>query len=298
MDHVHTDTPSLLTPALPENMLSASRATSCWNGVTVHVTDFYCDGRVVHRLDEEAHSRLSIVLEEIGQHAEPRLGPTRPCPIAYMPRHMLYAPAGLEIWGFSADTRYVKDVTLTFDLAQLEARLHTRFDDAVVATPRLRFVDDRVWSLAELLANAVGNPDPSCQLYGDGLTAAVSACLFARPMEFNVGQGGLSPVQLRRVLDYLDAHLPDHVALSDLAVLSGLSQWHFSRAFKASTGKAPYRWQLEERIRRAQLLLLDTRASVELVSEATGFANAAHFGRTFRKLAGATPAAWRKARQT
>lgn len=298
MDHVNTDRSSLFTPALPENMLSAVGANSCWNGVTVHVTEFYCNGRVLHQLDNDAHARLSVVLEEVGQHAEPRLGPNRPCPIAYMPKHMLYAPAGLAIWGYSADTRYVKDVTLTFDLIQLEERLRTRFDDAVLATPRLRFVDNRVWSLAELLANAVGNPDPSFQLYGDGLTAAVSACLFARPMELNVGHNGLSPVQLRRVLEYLDAHLPGQVALSDLAVLSGLSQWHFSRAFKASTGKAPYRWQLEERIRRAQLLLLDTGASVELVAEATGFANAAHFGRTFRKLTGATPAAWRKARQT
>lgn len=287
-----------LIRTLPENMLSVSGSSGTWNGVTVNVTEFHCNGRVLHQLDHEAQTRLSVVLEEVGQHAEPRLGRDRPCPIGYLPKHMLYAPAGLEIWGYSADTRYVRDVTLTFDPAQLAERLHARFDSAVLATPRLRFVDNRVWSLAELLANAVGDSDPSFQLYGEGLTAAIAACLFARPNEFNVGNKGLSPVLLRRVLEYLEAQLPHHVSLSDLAVLSGLSQWHFSRAFKASTGMAPYRWQLEERIRRAQVLLLDTRASVELVSEATGFANAAHFGRTFRKIAGATPAAWRKAHQT
>jgi AraC family transcriptional regulator len=52
---------------------------------------------------------------------------------------------------------------------------------------------------------------------------------------------------------------------------------------------------LEARTRRAQNLLLDTQASLEKVAEATGFADAVHLGRTFRKIVGMTPAAWRKA---
>jgi transcriptional regulator GlxA family with amidase domain len=56
---------------------------------------------------------------------------------------------------------------------------------------------------------------------------------------------------------------------------------------------APYRWQLEARIRHAQRLLLETRRPLEQVAEATGFADAVHFGRTFRRLTGTPPAAWR-----
>ena len=58
---------------------------------------------------------------------------------------------------------------------------------------------------------------------------------------------------------------------------------------------APYQWQLDARIRRAQALLIDTHASLEHVARSTGFADAVHFGRTFRKIVGATPAAWRHA---
>lgn len=279
---------------LPENMLSMSVSRRAWNGVSVDVTTFYCAGRVVHQLSNDSDARLSVVLEEVGDHCEPRLREDKPCPIGYMPRHMLYAPAGMEVWGYSADTRYVKDATLTFNLSELGERLSTRFDGAAISTPRLRFVDDRIWTLVKLLADAVNDPDPSMQLYGDGLATAIAARLLSRPPEGSAGSKGLAPWQLRRVLEYLDASLPDHVALADLAVLSGLSQWHFSRAFKASTGMAPYRWQLETRIRRAQSLLLDTRASLEQVAEATGFADAVHFGRTFRKIIGTTPAAWRK----
>jgi transcriptional regulator GlxA family with amidase domain len=34
------------------------------------------------------------------------------------------------------------------------------------------------------------------------------------------------------------------------------------------------------------------------VAEATGFADAVHFGRTFKKLIGATPTVWRRDRKT
>ena len=39
---------------------------------------------------------------------------------------MDFAPAGMEMWGYSADIRFVKDATLTFDLATLSERLVTQ----------------------------------------------------------------------------------------------------------------------------------------------------------------------------
>lgn len=243
---MHTDADYLIP--LPENVLSLSESQGVWNGVGVYVADFHCAGRVVHRLPHETETRLSVVLEEVGGRCEPRLRENRPCAIAHTPRHMHFAPAGHEAWGYSDDIRFVKDATLTFNLAVLGERLGTDFDTVATATPRLRFSDDRIWTLVRLLSDAVNDPDPSAQLYGDGLTAAIAARLFANladPIPEKIS--GLAQWQLRRVIEYLDAHLPKHVALADLAALVDLSQSHFSRAFKASTGMAPYRWQLATR---------------------------------------------------
>lgn len=287
-----TDT---VTP-LPENVLKFSVSQRAWNGVRVDVNEWHGAGEVSHKFRHETETRLVAVLKEVGSPCEPRLRANQPCPVGYTPRHMDFAPAGMEMWGYSADARFVKDATLVFDFAALGERLATDIDADAIATPRLRFSDDRIWPLIKLLAGAVNDPDPSTQLYGDGLTAAIMARLLADPAQPAPDGNGLAPWQVRRVVEYLDARLPERVDLADLAALVGLSQSHFSRAFKASTGMAPYRWQLDARIRRAQAMLIDPRASLEQVAEATGFADAVHFGRTFRKLTGAAPAAWRRDR--
>lgn len=292
--NIHIDQPD----SLPENVLDLAVSQRAWNGVSVDVAEFHCAGRVLHRLRHPGATRLSVMLEEVGGYCEPRLRADRSCAVAYSPRHMHVAPGGMEIWGYTAGVRFVRDANLIFDFAALGERLGVKLDGDAIATPRPRFSDDRIWTLVKLLADAVNDDDPATQLYGDGLTAAIAARLFCEMVEPADVHKGLAPRQLQRVVDYLQMRLPERVELAELASLAGLSQSHFSRAFKASTGMAPYRWQLDARVRRAQGMLLDTNASLDRIAEATGFADAVHFGRTFRKLTGATPASWRHDRKS
>lgn len=283
---------------LPDRVLSLSVSERAWNGVRFEVGKFQCAGEVIHRLRNENHTRLSVVLEEVASPCEPRFQKDRPCPIDYMPRHMLFAPAGTEVWGYSADARYVKDATLIFNLADLHESLGLKVDTAIATAPRLRFWDDRIWPLVKLLSEVVDDNDPSTQLYGDGLMTAILSRLLSDSAQSSRNQiSGLAPKHLRLVTEFIDERLPEHVTLAELAAVVNLSQSHFSRAFKASTGLAPYRYQLDARIRRAQALLIDTDDSLAEIAEATGFADSVHFGRIFRKFAGATPAVWRQDRK-
>jgi AraC-like DNA-binding protein len=211
---------------------------------------------------------------------------------------MHFAPAGLKAWGYCADLNYTRDATIVFDVSKLEARWSQRLDPASVSAPRWRFSDDTLWTLMALLAKSVNDTDPSSELFGDGLIVAILARLLRSEEPRAATQQGLARWQLRRVLDYLDAHLPEAVALNVLAEMVGLSQAHFARAFKASTGVAPYQWQLRARMDRARALLLHTNHSLDDVAVATGFADAVHFGRTFRKMTGISPAAWRRSQKS
>lgn len=282
---------------LPENLLDVTSVNRTWNGVAVVITEFFGNGRVLHQLAHDDQSRLGMILDEVGEgRSEPRLRPNAPCPIDYKPHLMHFTPAGMELWGYSDDIRYARDINLCFDIDALGERCAIEVQRDFANTPRLRFTDDGIRALINLLVDAVCDPDPSAQLYGDALVTSIAIRLFRGNKSPVKGPTKLSPLQLSDALDFLEASLPARVDLATLANLAGLSQSHYHRAFKASTGLAPYKWQLQARIERAKALLLDTSGSLEDVAEATGFADAVHFGRTFRKLTGATPSAWRRDR--
>jgi AraC-like DNA-binding protein len=252
---------------------------------------------VSYHLCYEKETRLSALLEEVGTgRAEPRLSANKPCTVEYQPRHMTLVPAGMDLWGHSEDIHYMKDATIAFDLDTLETRFEGLFDRRAFLEPRVRMADERIASILQLLSNVVDNDDPSVQLYGDGLIASLVACLMSplRPVE--QPRGGLAPWQVRRITRFLHDRLPERVDLAELAALAGLSPAHFSRAFKLSTGLAPYKWQLDMRIRRAQQLLESGRQTLDEVAETCGFADGSHFARTFKRFSGCTPSEWRRQR--
>lgn len=289
-------------PAIPEqdpaNVLVESFNRS-WSDAFVEVTAYSAEGYVMARLPHENQLRLSILLEEVGRvKCEPRERAHVPCKIEVKPRDLSLIPAGMELFGYSPDVRYVKVAHVVFNTEAFRDRLQLSGNLDLATTPRLRFADDRLWTLAKLLTDAIENDDPTSQLYGDSLVTAIGAGLLEGSKPDAKPVAGLSKIQLSDALSFLDANMPNRVELSTMANLAGLSQSHYCRAFKASTGMAPYQWQPYKRIERAKCLLLDTRRSLNEIAEETGFADAVHFGRTFRKLTGVPPASWRTDRLT
>jgi AraC family transcriptional regulator len=276
---------------LPENLLGMKVSSRAWRGASVAVAEFRCAGPVIHRLPHEDAVRLSAVLEEVGGTCEPRVQKHQSCCVPHVPRHMTFVPADAEVWGYGEKISFVKDATMAFDVDWLAD--HQHIAPSKLTVPKLRFSDDSLWSLVNMLANAIGDTDPSSQLFGDGLVTAIIGRFMSTVNDVEKAGGGLAPWQLQRVVDYLDEHLSERIELAQLAALVSLSQAHFSRSFKVSTGMPPYRWQLHARIRRAQTLIRVPGTTLDDVASATGFADAAHFGRMFRRFTGSTPAAWR-----
>jgi AraC family transcriptional regulator len=91
------------------------------------------------------------------------------------------------------------------------------------------------------------------------------------------------------VLDYIGDNLADDLSLSELAAVAGMSPHYFAEMFRKSTGHAPHRYVLLQRIERAKLGLCDTRCSVLEVGLDAGFQNLSHFARMFRKFVGTSP---------
>jgi AraC family transcriptional regulator len=106
--------------------------------------------------------------------------------------------------------------------------------------------------------------------------------------------GGLSPWQLRRVLDFLSAHLSDDPTVAELARECGLSSGYFSRAFRQTTGVTPHQWLIGKRVERARQLLLGNGLGLADIALVCGFVDQSHFTRVFTKFEGDSPGRWRQ----
>jgi AraC family transcriptional regulator len=107
-------------------------------------------------------------------------------------------------------------------------------------------------------------------------------------------RGGLAPSQVRRLGEYIQAHLGDPMSISDLAEVAGLSASHFSRAFRQTFGLAPMRYVSIQRVQRAKELIMTARCSLADVGLACGLCDQAHLSRLFRRVVGASPSFWRR----
>jgi AraC family transcriptional regulator len=106
-------------------------------------------------------------------------------------------------------------------------------------------------------------------------------------------RGGLPPSVLRRVREYIEAHLEKNVSLEVLAGVAGLSTSYFARAFKQSEGVAPHDYLMRRRVHRALELLAGTDLPLSAIAHASGFSDQSHFARRFRQHSGVTPSRYR-----
>ena len=139
---------------------------------------------------------------------------------------------------------------------------------------------------------------PGGRLYMEGLAAMLSVHLLRTygisrrsPIRH---KGGLAPLQMRRVIDYIDAHLAEELGIIELAAIAGLSPHHFGEAFKTSVGTSPHRFVIERRVRHASHLLHDKDRSIAEVARAAGFSSQSHFTTNLRRVTGMTPGRFRR----
>jgi AraC family transcriptional regulator len=171
-------------------------------------------------------------------------------------------------------------------------------DDHAVDVPaftnvRDPFVAGLVGEIARLFATH-GRLDSA---YCETMAAALAHYLARRYSNVSIGTQQtdlrLPPWRVRRIADYVEAHLGETIQVADLARTVELSVGHFHRALRATLGITPLEFINHRRIERARRLLATEGTSITELGMRVGFASPNHFARLFRRATGLSPSEYR-----
>jgi AraC family transcriptional regulator len=165
--------------------------------------------------------------------------------------------------------------------------------------PELCVRDARLLELGTEIARLMTARKNGADLYVDSLAAVMAERLIARCTGGGValrkqGLPGLSPVKLRRVVEYIDSNLQDPIRLSQLCKVADMSSAHFVRQFKAALGQPAHQFVINRRVELARHLLSRSNEPLVEVALQCGFTHQEHLTNVFRRLVGIAPGAYRR----
>ena len=162
------------------------------------------------------------------------------------------------------------------------------------------FRDPLIERIARSIRSEMLDPAPAGRMLVESLAAALGiqilrqhSNLVQAAVSLPGVRGALDPRRLRRVRDYIEAHLSEDLSVEMLANQAFLSPFHFARAFKAATGTAPHRYLTDRRIEHAKSLIAEGRLPLVEIADVCGFSSQAHLTRWFKRIVGTTPGAYR-----
>jgi AraC family transcriptional regulator len=147
----------------------------------------------------------------------------------------------------------------------------------------------------ELVSGGIGN-----RLYVESILTALSLRL---AMLRTLGTSRRTPRDSRTSLtrrqikiaqQFIQDNLASDLGLKDVSASIGLSEFHFARCFRQSTGTSPHQYLTRIRVEKAQALLREPARPLAEIAVAVGLGTQSQFGRVFKRVTGATPGEYRR----
>ncbi len=213
----------------------------------------------------------------------------RPGDIAFRPRNR-------KLWSDLSGGRFVQILQSRETYDNLLPELVR--GGAVHFEPQDAFSDPLISQIAATIADEIAGGFVD-GILADALNTALAVQVTRRFVDQSAlmlePSNGLSRDRLKRVRDYIEAHLDDRLTLADLADVACLSPYHFSRSFKQALGVGPQRYVMQRRLEQAKTLMRRTNEPLAEIAHRVGFADQSHLTSIFRRETGVTPGRYRAA---
>lgn len=153
--------------------------------------------------------------------------------------------------------------------------------------------DEAAAQILRLLCTDAATGHPNGALFGESLLQAFLVRQFARPL-LQAPEPSPHPNLVTAIKEYIQAHLHQNFTLAELAEALGYSPFYLHRLFRAATGHRLHDYVIGQRIERATRLLTKTDLPLPIIADRTGFCDASHLSRHFRRRLRCTPEAFRR----
>jgi len=157
-------------------------------------------------------------------------------------------------------------------------------------------VDDvrKTRAMIRALETAASGHQPADVLRANGLLMQLLAHFPARAEAPSRARADEGIRRFAAVLGYVEANLGAPLRVSRLAAVAHLERTYFARAFRARFGVTPARYVQRLRLDRAKRMLLETDLTLRTIADRNGYTDVHHFAKSFKKLTGTTPGAFRR----
>lgn len=110
-----------------------------------------------------------------------------------------------------------------------------------------------------------------------------------------IQQENSEPPPVSRAKQFIEEHKTEEISLRDVAKVVNVSTFYFCKLFKKATGMTFTEYLSQVRISKAKNLLLNPNLRVSEIAYDIGYQSLTHFNRTFHRITGQSPTAYRKA---
>lgn len=101
--------------------------------------------------------------------------------------------------------------------------------------------------------------------------------------------------RVREAVEFIRTHLHEPIGIADLLDQIPVSRRWLEYEFKRRIGMTPFHYLLEERIKLARRLLLETDLAIKEIAVRVGYRQHRHFSTAFKRHTGQPPIAVRQA---
>jgi AraC family transcriptional regulator len=219
------------------------------------------------------------------------------------------APVGsIEIVPAQSDlyARWVVDkenLLVAVDPARLKnlAELEFGTDRFELEPPKLGYVDRKALAVGYLIRDELlldGGPNGDCL---DSLLTVFGTYLLRNysslgQRQWHAPKGGLAPQKLRRINDYIQAHIGSKISVEQMAEIAQMSPSHFLRAFRQSTGLPPHQFLIAARLAHARHLITTTSTPLDEIARSAGFNSHSHMTASMQRVWSIRPSTFRSQR--